>query len=51
MRNTDAYLGSIIWIAIATLMPLAALEPATSRAAPTGEVVSCDAAACASPRS
>jgi hypothetical protein len=27
MRNSEAYLGSLVWLAVATLLPVAALEP------------------------
>jgi hypothetical protein len=52
MRNSDVYLGSLTWIAIATLMPLAALEPPPPPM-PTVDLAACAAAvpACAGARS
>jgi hypothetical protein len=34
MRNSEAYLGSLVWVAVATLLPIAALEPVKLRPAP-----------------
>lgn len=33
MRKIEIYLGSLLWIAVATLLPLAALEPVSARGA------------------